>query len=177
MGAGAGLAPAVFVYGTLMDTEVLALALGRQPDGLGQEAASIAGYARRRVQGQRYPMLIARSAGKVDGVLIDGLAPADINRLRAFEGRGYLLGPCRVITRTGRRAAWVFLPDPHSPVPLRDSGTGWDLGRWRERDKPGFLASLGRSAASVNTGCRRAAAAYSAPSMSRVIRVTPPSLR
>jgi len=110
------MAPALFVYGSLMATEVLAAVLG--PDkiagltltpavlevsggdaglvrmdqqGLTQRPAAVPGlgaqgYARFRVRGEQYPAILPQPGGSVEGMLLRGLTPAQLARLDEYEG-------------------------------------------------------------------------------------------
>lgn len=130
--------PPLFVFGTLLDIEVLGLVLGRPvgPDAL--EPARLGGFRRVRVRGASYPMLVADPAGEVAGALLRGLDAAARGRLDAYEGPAYRLVPVEVVDPAGARVrALVYEAVPGALEPTREP---WDLARWQARDKAAFLA-------------------------------------
>jgi hypothetical protein len=52
-----------FLYGTLMDREVLALVTGWPTDGLRIEAATIQDFVRRRALNKSFPILVPHPGG------------------------------------------------------------------------------------------------------------------
>ena len=127
----------LFVFGSLLDRDVLRVVLGRDTDGLVFRDAAIHGFRRRRVQGERYPMVVPRPGGVVQGTLIDGLTTGDLDRLRFYETNDYGLRQFDVSTADGQRLpAQVFIAERR----LRQSNEGWDLDSWRRMEKPFALA-------------------------------------
>ena len=74
----------VFVYGSLLDPRRLADVLGRTPTGE-RLRATLRAYARRSANGYAYPFIVAAPDAQVDGVVIMGLSPHDLERLDAYE--------------------------------------------------------------------------------------------
>lgn len=137
--------PPLFVFGTLLDSEVLERVLGRAiaPDAL--EPARLAGFRRVRVRGASYPMLVVDPGSEVEGALLRGLDAAARARLDAYEGPAYRLAPVEVVDSAGARVqALVYEAVPGA---LEPSEEPWDLARWQARDKVAFLA---RGEASVD---------------------------
>ncbi len=90
----------LFLYGTLLDPEVLVRQSGEPQLPRRLRPARLAGYARVALRGTPYPTLVARpGAATVGAILRTG--PAARARLAAYEGAEYRLVPVRVSTRRG----------------------------------------------------------------------------
>lgn len=127
----------IFVYGTLMDADVLRVVLGRPYPMDSAEYAEIKGFRRVYVPGRNYPMLSAHhGAGTVDGLLLHGLDAKGVHRLAVYEGTEYHLVPLMVTDHEGYAVrAGVFLCDRSVPAGHRD----WFLPVWTRRYKRPFL--------------------------------------
>jgi gamma-glutamylcyclotransferase (GGCT)/AIG2-like uncharacterized protein YtfP len=101
----------VFVYGSLLDPDVLARRSGRR--GLMRRAvpAMLPGWRRVALRGAPFPTLLPARQHRVQGVLLR-LCGAPIRRLMAYEGAAYRLRPIRVLTGRGLRPAraWIAAP-------------------------------------------------------------------
>jgi len=130
----------LFVYGTLMDADVLNRVVGRPvpPGRIG--AAFVDGYRRVYVKGSYFPILIAAEGATVEGRLITGLGAQAVTRLTRFEGRQFHLQRLTVRLAKGRTAdAECFMPT--AGVPATDDD--WDPEIWRRRHKRAYLSRLG----------------------------------
>src|SRR5262245_18899000 len=121
-----------FLYGSLMDPELLALVIGLATEGLGFEVATVHGFIGRRALNESFPMLVPRAGGKVEGMLVFDLTSADVARLRFFEGSDYegswyALEAVPVECRGGEvLTAQVFLPTAH----IAADQMLWDFEAW-----------------------------------------------
>ncbi|HEV7263523.1 MAG TPA: gamma-glutamylcyclotransferase family protein [Falsiroseomonas sp.] len=97
----------MFLYGTLLDSRILARLAGRAPLRRAMPAR-LSGFRRVRLGGTPYPTPV-REAGEVQGLLLPRLGAAAQSRLSAYEGASYALMPVRVATPHGPRwaRAWV----------------------------------------------------------------------
>jgi hypothetical protein len=127
-----------FFYGSLMDRELLALVIGRTTDELRMEAATIHDFVCRRALNESFPILVSHRGGRVEGILVMGLTPADIARLKFYEAEGseYVLTELQVECRGELLPAQVFLPT----VNIAADETGWDLDTWAAAERPIFMA-------------------------------------
>lgn len=127
----------LFVYGTLMDRDVLRVVLGRATLTEHMEEAEISGFRRVHVPGRNYPMLLAHhGSGRVSGMLLHGLDVEAVHRLMVFEGPEYHLVPLMVANAEGFAVrAGVFLCDRSVPPGRRD----WFPEVWTRRHKRLFL--------------------------------------
>jgi hypothetical protein len=121
----------LFFFGSLMDLELLALVIGRPVDGLATAAAVLHGFARRRAVGESFPVIVPHPGGWVDGLLVDGLTAADLDRIQFFEGSDYALHPFVVECAEERIDVHVFLPT----VRLEAEPSAWDLAAWVETER------------------------------------------
>lgn len=127
----------IFVYGTLLDAKVRRLVTGRS---LAIEPALIRGFQLRRALGCRFPILVARPSGRVQGALLRAPSGPAFDRLIAFEA-GYALRPVAANARGRIKAAHLFLPAGAYHKATRQ---GWRLDSWRRRDRAGFLFRIRR---------------------------------
>jgi hypothetical protein len=125
-----------FFYGSLRDRQVLAIVIGRAIDGLRIEAATIHGFARRRVRDKSFPILVPLSGGRAEGVLVTNLTQTDIARLQFFEGQQYVLVALPVECGGKQLSAQVFLPTDR----LQAEETPWDFDSWVESERDLFRA-------------------------------------
>src|SRR5262245_61619493 len=125
-----------FFFGSLMDRQVLALVIGRAIDELRIEAATIHGFACRRVRDESFPILVPLSGGRAEGVLVTGLTEADIAPLQFYEGQDYVLVALPVECGGEQLSAQVFLPTGR----LEGEETHWDFDSWVKAERGLFLA-------------------------------------
>ena len=138
-----------FFYGTLLDSDVMALVIGRRLPPSAFLPAVLPGHARRRAKGMTYPVVIADPADEVVGAVVGGLTARDVARLAAYEGPGYRIAPLWVKLEGELQRVSVFEP---IVARLQPSRSPWDYGLWRNRYKGAFVARLRRALA----GQRRA---------------------
>jgi gamma-glutamylcyclotransferase (GGCT)/AIG2-like uncharacterized protein YtfP len=129
----------LFVYGTLLDPDLCALAAGRP---LAARPAVLRGWRRRRVRGRTYPVILPDARSTVAGAVIDEVDDTALARLIAYEGAGYRLCPVR--PRLGNRRgedveALVFVPVVRPTV-----AGAWTEPDWRRRHRRATLATLRR---------------------------------
>ena len=121
----------LFVFGTLLDRDLLAQVLGRDISDLRFTPGTVDGFRRVRARGESFPILVPQQDGQVEGLLIEGLSKADVTRLSFFEN-GYALNCVQVGTSERPVSARFF---SHTDR-LADSGEAWRLESWRAFDKP-----------------------------------------
>ena len=134
-----------FFYGTLMDADILSAVIGRAVAAATLIPAELRGFRRVGVEGAAYPILVPQVNGRVDGVVFDGLSPAEIGRLDRYEGPNYRTGEQPVRLGDGRRVtARVYLPTDR----IRPSLVDWSLADWRVNHKAAYLGRIGAMFAS-----------------------------
>ena len=121
----------LFFFGSLMDLELLALVIGRSVDGLSAAAAILHGFERRRAVGESFPIIVPHPGGRVDGLMVEGLTEADLDRIQFFEGSDYALHPFTVECAGQRIDVHVFLPTAR----LEPEAAAWDFGTWGETER------------------------------------------
>lgn len=122
----------LFFFGSMMDPDLFAVAVGRPVDAFAVAPGVLHGYERRKVRGESYPILVPHPGGRVDGVLVDGLTDAEIDRIRFFEGGEYDVRPLPVTDRDGEPAgAYACV----STGILEDAGELWRLEAWAATEK------------------------------------------
>jgi hypothetical protein len=129
----------VFVYGTLLDPDVLRAVLGRGVPAAKRSSATLSGVRRVRAAGHRYPILVRARGHAVGGMVLDGLDAADTARLRHYENDGYALVRRRVELDGGAMiSAHVFVPVRR----LAGTDEDWHLAAWQGRGKRAALAAI-----------------------------------
>lgn len=127
-----------FFYGTLIDPDVRTLVLGAP---CAVEPAELAGWERRAIVGESYPLVLPRAGGRVEGVLARGIDAPGRRRLEVYEGDAYDVIDVEVRRADGRqKRALVFVPSRGSP--LRASTSDWSYARWARNDKARFLREI-----------------------------------
>lgn len=122
-----------FFYGTLMDPDVLAAVIGRRVLPARVRPATLAGFRRVGLKGTPYPVIVPGAAADVvAGVLVTGLAAADVRNLKRFEGAAYGIETVSVsLDGGGPVSASVFVPVKG----VAATDTEWDFETWRRRHK------------------------------------------
>lgn len=122
----------LFFFGSLMDPDLFAVAVGRPLGDFDTAPGILSGFRRRKVRGENYPILVPHPGGRVEGLLVDRLTAAEIDRLHFFEGGEYALSPLPVVDREGNHAgAHAFV----STGILEDAGEPWHLEAWAATEK------------------------------------------
>ena len=101
----------LFVYGTLRDPAVRASLLGPRSE-LTTSPATLTGYARQVVPGFAYPFIVSEPGASVEGEIILGLRPADLDVLDEYEDVSsdlYARVQAEVETPAGPRPAWAYV--------------------------------------------------------------------
>jgi len=96
---------ALFVYGTLLFPEIMRRVIGRV---LPSRRATLDGYARRGLEGERYPGVFPSLGESVEGKLCLGVDGATLQRLDVYEGEQFERRWVHVRTERGRSGAFVY---------------------------------------------------------------------
>ncbi len=141
-----------FFYGTLLDSDVASLVLGRRlPPGAFVPAA-LPGHARRRVKGATYPIVVRDPRSEVRGAIVGGLSARDVARLAAYEGPRYRIAPLKVRIAGVLSIVSVFAPLEERFQPTSGS---WELTSWQRRYKRAFLARIRPALSALHSHSRR----------------------
>jgi gamma-glutamylcyclotransferase (GGCT)/AIG2-like uncharacterized protein YtfP len=110
----------LFLYGTLLDPQVLARMSGEPGLSRRLRPARLQGWRRVFLRGTPYPTLIEDAASVVEGAVARA-GPAAVARLSEYEGSAYAMVPLTVITDRGplRAKAWI------APVWRADADRPW----------------------------------------------------
>lgn len=119
----------LFLFGTLRDPGLFRVVFGRPQSALPCRPAHLPGHAAMRVEGGDFPVLVPRPGCRQPGLLVEGLAPAEIARAVFYESSGYRLAPVRLRVAAVTVTARAFLPTGRLPA----SATRWRLAAWQRR--------------------------------------------
>jgi len=130
----------VFTYGSLEVAEIMTLISGTSPPS---RAASLEGYRRRVLVGERYPGIIRDPDESTHGTLYSGIDEAALSRLDEFESDYYRRETVSVRCGSGERVsafAYVIASDQG----YRLSREVWDIEAFRRIHYVPFLAMCRR---------------------------------
>nr|WP_232479079.1 gamma-glutamylcyclotransferase family protein [Roseomonas rosulenta] len=101
----------MFVYGTLLDPDVLARVSGEPALVRRLRGARLDGWRRVFLRDTPYPTLVPQRGAMVEGAVLR-VGDAVLARLSAYEGSAYVLTPIGVRTARGalRARAWIAPP-------------------------------------------------------------------
>jgi len=100
----------VFVYGSLLFSDVFEAVTGASPP---RTEARLAGYARYRLRGETYPAIVPEPGAETLGAVYRGVTRAVLGRLDRFEGEEYLRTRVEVVLASGDRVtAHAYVLDP-----------------------------------------------------------------
>ena len=125
----------LFVYGTLMNPEVLLAVTGRQFDAF---SAVLKGYRRVAVIDQLYPAILPDKNGVVTGQLITGLTNEDQRLLDQFEGDYYQAEHVKVSLVDGEKVNCICYVFKNEYLHLL-SDNEWSNESFREHHLSAFL--------------------------------------
>lgn len=130
----------VFVYGSLMSSEVLKALLGRIP--LSREGV-LYGYNRRFLQDRCYPAIYADAHSAVSGKILSDLTPAECKLLDAFEDDCYELKEVEIVLdKSGTEKAFAYTLPPKNKNQLTDRD--WSFEHFLEHNLSDYLAGIAR---------------------------------
>lgn len=139
--------PPLFVFGTLMDKDVLKWVCGMDLSELELQPAVANGFKRRQVKGECFPVLVPSALGKVSGLLIGGLTPLALQRAQFFEGDEYQLQGIVVEGMPDSHSSLLIPGDinaqyfaDHQIYDIEDHD--WSVHTWREQEKQDFMSRL-----------------------------------
>jgi hypothetical protein len=135
-----------FFYGTLIDSDVMALVIGRRLPPSAFVPAILPGHSRRRARGMTYPIVVRDPADRVQGVVVGGLTARDVARLAAYEGPGYRVARLKVRVAGDLVTVSVFEP---VATRLQPSASPWDYALWKGRHKRPFVGRLRKALGSI----------------------------
>ncbi|MGB1238198.1 MAG: gamma-glutamylcyclotransferase family protein [Pseudomonadales bacterium] len=125
----------LFVYGTLLDVDILSAVLGRAllPNAL--QPANLPGYSTLTYPGESFPVLCECSYSSAAGALLHGLSEEDWQRIDFYEGDEYGFVEIKTQTAAGEVLALIN----HQADSQLDARTPWTIQGWVSEAKPAFL--------------------------------------
>lgn len=129
----------LFVYGSMLDEDVLRVVLDRTAPPSARRGARLLGYRRVRLPDESYPILSPAPNGIVNGVLISDLQEEDWKRVQFFESEEYEFAPCRVELDNGRSIDALYCAEGEVASGATEI---WRLDWWRERYKVRYMVMI-----------------------------------
>ncbi len=129
----------LFVYGSMLDEDVLEVVLGRRLAPDARPTARLAGYVCVRLPDETYPILILRPGGLVHGAVLPDLREDDWERVQFFESSEYEFASCRVELDNGESVDAVYCAEDDVAPGACES---WEFAWWRECHKADYLVMI-----------------------------------
>ena len=126
----------LFIYGTLLDDEVLSAVLGHDCRSIQSVEAEAPFMRILKVAHVDYPCLLeGQDSDVADGALLTGFSDDDIAKLDQFEGENYKRMALDVISENRLVKTWAYQP----LIALETDGI-WSFDRWSKEGRTAFLA-------------------------------------
>ena len=125
----------LFIYGTLLDDQVLASVLGHEGAHITSTEAEAPFMRVMKVAHVDYPCLLEGQDDDVAiGALLQGLSDNDIAKLDQFEGENYQRKPVEVIADKQLVMSYAY-----QPVITLETDGAWYFNIWAEEGRETFL--------------------------------------
>lgn len=128
----------LFIYGTLLAREVLTLVLGREFGVHEFEDAELCGYERFALPHEVFPVIRAKTGGKVRGKLIANLTRAEWKKLDHFESDFYERRKVCVRVDEKKISAFTYVGSRKNHLP----GKQWNLAEFKRKHLRKYLAEI-----------------------------------
>ena len=126
----------LFVFGSLRDSDIREIVLGRAAADIRVLSAWLPDYRALRLPDESYPVLVTAPGESVIGELLSGLLAEDFARIAFFENQEYRFENCSVVLEDGaRRNALVCTEDQIEP----GAREPWLLDVWQRSHKATFM--------------------------------------
>ena len=133
----------IFLFGTLMDADVLAHVLRRPVEPGTRLAARLKGFRRVRTRAASYPVLVPAPGATVAGLLLRHFTRGDLLRINHLESEEYGAELHAVTLADGTRVpAWLYVG--LSVAHMRAGAEPWELASWQRRHKAAYLLACDR---------------------------------
>ena len=126
----------IFIYGTLLDNDILRLVLGRELPVDQRIEATLAGYAKYTYPGDSFPILQPQLDAQSNGAVLLDLTAEDLDRMHFYEGDEYGFAQITVTLKDGQICQAHY--NKASDEELVSHQT-WSLNHWQSTEKALFL--------------------------------------
>ena len=125
----------LFVFGTLLDLDVLGIVLDRKIEEPFIRSATLGGFRCVRISDETYPVLVAEPDAIVRGGVLQNLNDTDWSRIRFFESYEYELEPCLIEVEGEEFVEAVYCSEGITAGAFES----WTLSWWQNHHKANFL--------------------------------------
>jgi gamma-glutamylcyclotransferase (GGCT)/AIG2-like uncharacterized protein YtfP len=126
----------IFIYGTLLDHDILRLVLGRKLPADQRIAAALSGYAKYTYPGDSFPILQTQLDAQATGAVLLELTVEDLDRMHFYEGDEYGFAEITVTLDDGRVCQAHYNKASDEEIV---SHQAWSLDFWQSTEKAIFL--------------------------------------
>jgi len=126
----------LFVFGSLMDADILHIVSGMASNRLTIQKATLAGFRQCEVIEECYPVLVENPGSITRGLIIDGLTEQAMTRIHFFEGDEYRLQSIEVSTTFDEKIDARFFSHTGA-YSVKD--TSWNFQQWLDEQKDEFV--------------------------------------
>lgn len=130
------MAHSLFIYGTLLDNQVLASVLGHEGAAITSSEAEAPFMRVMKVAHVDYPCLLEGQDDDVAiGAILNGLSDEDIAKLDQFEGQNYQRKAIEVISDKQ-----LVKVEAYQPIIALETDGAWVFDVWAEQGRDAFLS-------------------------------------
>lgn len=137
----------LFIYGSLLDKDILSAVLGRTVDPDMVCPARLADFATHTYPNESFPLLKPSPGNFARGEVIYGMSQTDFDRINFYEGDEYGFGELEVELADGSLITATF----NRSEPLEVNTPEWNLTCWQRDEKPTFIIMCQRYMALYGT--------------------------
>ncbi len=131
----------IFIYGTLLDNDILRFVLGRDISLENRINASLHGYAKYTYPGDSFPILQPQLDAQAHGAVLLGLTSEDLDRMNFYEGDEYGFAEVEVVLENGSLCQAHYNKASDEEIITDES---WSLEAWQQTHKATFLEYTAR---------------------------------
>lgn len=95
----------LLVYGSLMNSKVINLIIGRVPNSI---PVTLLGYHRYKIKNKVYPAIYENEGSQVEGLLLEDLNDSEIHKLDKWESDEYLRISVNVKVNAKSKSVYIY---------------------------------------------------------------------
>lgn len=137
----------LFIYGSLLDKDILSCVLGRKIDPDMVCPARLADFATHTYPNESFPLLKSSPGHFATGEVIYGLTETDFDRINFYEGDEYGFGELQAELTDGSLITAIY----NRSEPIEANTPEWNLTCWQRDEKPLFMGMCQRYMALYGT--------------------------
>ena len=130
----------LFIYGSLLDKDILSCVLGRNIDPDMVCPARLADHATHTYPNESFPLLQQSTGNFAQGEVVYGMSETDFDRINFYEGDEYGFGELEVELADGSLITAIY----NRSEPMNVDTPEWNITCWQREEKPLFMGMCQR---------------------------------